>query len=112
MDVASQAKYEIYIPYPSVVSSAAMAYARTELPDAHISVEQGRQVYTDQGQENYSVLHVTAEDQPFSDSTVKQLASFVGDTLHVTHILVSKSGKNGINVWTVNAHITQNPSPG
>jgi hypothetical protein len=89
-----------------------MAYAQTELPGAHVSVEQGRQVYTEQGQENYSVLHVTAEDEPFSDSTVKQVASFVGDALHVPSILVSKSGKSGINVWTINASITQTPNSG
>jgi len=97
----AQAKYEIYIPYPSVVSSAAMAYAKTEIPDAHVSVEHGRQVYTDAGQENFSVLHVTSSESPFTDSTVKQIASFVGEHLNLPTVMVSKAGKSGINIWNI-----------
>lgn len=97
----AEARYEIYVPYPSIVSSAAMAYAQTELPDAVVSTENGRQVYTDNGQENFSVVHVIAEDQPFSDSTIKQIASFVGQHLNVPSIFVSKASKTGINVWTI-----------
>src|SRR4051794_20453489 len=97
----AEARYEIYVPYPSVVSSAAMAYAQTELPQAIVSTENGRQVYTDQGQENFSVVHILTEDQPFADSTVKQIASFVGQHLNVNDVMVSKSGKSGINVWRI-----------
>ncbi|HEY5445382.1 MAG TPA: hypothetical protein VIJ87_13120 [Pyrinomonadaceae bacterium] len=96
----AEARYEIYVPYPSVVSSAAMAYAKTELPKAVISTENGRQVYTDMGQENFSVVHVIAEDQPFTDSTVKQIAAFVADHMQ-ENIMVSKAGKSGLNVWTI-----------
>lgn len=108
----AEARYEIYIPYPSVVSSAAMAYAQTELPNAVVSTENGRQVYTDQGQENYSVVHVIAEDQPFTDSTVKQIASFVGDHLNVTSVMVAKSGKSGINVWTIQSTLNSSATGG
>lgn len=102
----AEARYEIYVPYPSVVSSAAMAYTQTELPKAVVSTENGRQVYTDQGQENFSVVHVLAEDAPFTDSTVKQVAAFVAEHLQ-SDIFVSKAGKSGVNVWTI-----PNPTPG
>ena len=56
--------------------------------------------YTDMGQENFSVVHVIAEDQPFTDSTVKQIAAFVADHMQ-ENIMVSKAGKSGLNVWTI-----------
>lgn len=108
----AEAQYQIYVPYPSIVSSAAMAYAATELPNAVISTENGRQVYTDTGQENFSIVHVTAEDQPFTDSTIKQIASFVGQHLNVPSIFVSKAGKGGINVWTIQSTLNSGGTAG
>ena len=42
-----------------------------------------------------------AEDEPESDSYIKQLAAYVGDVANVSHILATKEGKQGVTSWPI-----------
>jgi hypothetical protein len=46
-------------------------------------------------------LHILALDTPETDSTIKQLAVFVGQLVNHRTVLVSKEGSQGADVWHV-----------
>ncbi len=95
----SQVRYEVLVPSSSLIAHKALSHASKELPKASISVEHNRGVY-DEGQVvRYDVLHIICDESPHADSTIKQLAVYVAEATGVSPIIVSKSGKDGIQVW-------------
>lgn len=46
-------------------------------------------------------LNIIARDQPETDSHIKQIATQIGGWINHPQILVTKEGKDGINVWPI-----------
>jgi hypothetical protein len=93
----AQARYEVLIP-PGALAQRALEHVSRELP-GQVSIEHEREVWEDGMGSYYDVLHVTTEESPHADSTVKQLAVYVAEASGTSPIVVSKQGQGGIQVW-------------
>jgi hypothetical protein len=101
------AQYEILIPQTGQdIGTHALSYVNQHYkseeghaPMGHL--ERGREVMMHGQMGVYDALVVTAEDTPYSDSFMKQLAHYIGDVSMTQVITVSKNGKAGINVWPI-----------
>lgn len=114
----AQAKYEILIPKHDtlgmpVVALAphAMAYLTSAIHTETAHIEP-RQVSVHGAMAPFDVLVFTGEDLPQMDSTAKQVAAYVGDAANQDSVLVTKHGKQGIQVWPVknSQHMPGQPS--
>src|SRR5438874_1219864 len=108
----TQARYEVLIPQTGQdVAQAALQYLGTHFfPDDYDArgdehaighIERNRQVLKDGQTMPHDVVVIQAAESPYTDSFIKQLASYVVDVTNVSPITVSKSGKGGIQVWPI-----------
>lgn len=66
---------------------------------AHI--DSGRRVFWEGREEPFDAFIFQAPDEPVSDSTTKQVASYIGEVANQDIVLVSKHGKSGIQSWPI-----------
>lgn len=108
----AEAKYEVLIPQTGRdVAQHAMQYVHNAYQGeagqdrimAH--VERNREVLVNGQMAPHDVVVLQAEDQPYSDSFVKQLANYIGEVTMQPVTTVSKSGKSGIQVWPIRTKI-------
>ena len=113
------AQYEILIPkadtlgYPvRDLAPHAMNYLTSAIEVITSHVEPERRVWWLGKEEPFDALVFTAEDKPQTDSHAKQIAAYVGEAANQDVILVTKTGKGGIQTWPVkNAqHVPGQPS--
>lgn len=110
----AQAQYEILIPQNPHSPYAGQDIAGTALDHygQHFSpedtaaqygghLERNRELLVNGERQLCDVVHLQAEDGPYTDSFIKQLAKYIGEVVAMPTITVSKSSKSGINVWTV-----------
>lgn len=103
------AEYEVLIPvgvaHEQSVATHALQYAQQyfapESREPIMGHVDSRQVLINGHIAPHDVLVLKAEDSPYTDSFVKQMASYVADVTGAQTITVSKHGKNGIQVWPV-----------
>ena len=106
--MANEAKYEVLIPKADNLGNPlidlaphAMHYLSKSIITTSIHVDTGRRVFWEGREEPFDALVVTAEDKPQIDSTIKQLAAYVGEVANQDLVLVSKHGTNGIDTWPI-----------
>lgn len=104
----ASAKYEILIPQTGRdVAQHALQYVhsayQTEAGQNGIMahVDRNREVLVNGQVAPHDVVVLQAEDQPYSDSFVKQLATYIGEVTQQPVTTVSKTGKGGIQVWPI-----------
>lgn len=112
--ISQQAEYEVLIPKTDNagnpirnLSTYAYQHLSSQIPLVKAHIESNRRVFWEGREEPFDVLIVVAQDEPKTDSTVKQLASFLGQASNQDVILVSKHGKNGVQAWPIknNKHV-------
>lgn len=108
----AQAQYEILIPKSGPYAGQDIAGVVLDHYGQHFSpedkaaqsgghIERNRELLMNGQRELCDVVHLQAEDEPYTDSFIKQLAKYVGEVVESPAITVSKSGKTGVNVWTI-----------
>lgn len=99
--MADNAKYEILCPARDLAQATAQ-YLSQALPGA-VHVEPQRNVYQEGQFNNYTPVSIITEDTPQADSTIKQAAAYVAEIAGTDTIIVSKTGKDGIDTWPIRA---------
>lgn len=98
----AQAQYEILIPqHPLNLAPHALSYLTTQVEAVSAHVETPRQVAMAGETGWYDPLVFIAEENPQTDSHAKQVAAYVGEAANVPSVLVTRHGKQGIQVWPI-----------
>lgn len=105
---AKQAEYEVLIPRSDNLGNPLKdlgKYAHDYMNQAVVlskaHIDTGRRVFWEGREEPFDALIFIAQDEPKTDSTVKQLAAFLGEVANQDLVLVSKNGKQGVQAWPI-----------
>lgn len=102
----SNARYEILVPYLQAGLSRATAVWLSRNVQGQVHVEPRRSIFDDGQELVLEPVSVIATDTPQTDSLLKQAAAYAAETLGRDHVVVSKTGKDGIQTWPIRATST------
>lgn len=115
---AQTAQYEILIPKVDNLGNPLRDLAKyvhnhvaSQLTIQAAHIDSGRRVFWEGREEPFDAFVFQAPDEPVSDSTAKQVASYIGEVTNQDVVLVSKHGKSGIQSWPIKNPNYQHGAP-
>ena len=111
-----QARYTLFVPTSDDQGSPLRQLAehvhrhlRDVLPRAVIHLEPARQMSHGRMPEQHEGVVILADDNPITDSRIKQIAAQTAEVANRWGVVVVKEGKQGVRTWEIT---NQNHQPG